>query len=132
MSAAMKNKANNKNETATRTKAASAGKEREIVALDLGDRRHEVCVLSRRGGRVVERGKVANTREALAGLSGRHRGALVVMEVGMNSPWVSRFFVGLGHRAVVANPRKVRAIYRNDRKSDRKDAEVVGRLARSE
>jgi transposase len=50
----------------------------------------------------------------------------------MNSPWVSRYFQGLGHRVVVANPRKVRAIYQNERKSDRKDAEMLARLARGD
>jgi transposase len=54
------------------------------------------------------------------------------MEVGMQSPWTSRFFQELGHRVLVANARKVRAIYQNDRKSDRKDAEMLARLARSD
>ncbi len=33
---------------------------------------------------------------------------------------------------LVANPRKVRAIYKNDRKSDRKDAEMLARIARTD
>jgi transposase len=36
----------------------------------------------------------------------------------------------LGHEVEVANPRKVRLIYGNDRKSDRFDAEALGRLLR--
>lgn len=115
----------------TKTKTKSKATEREIVGLDLGDRKHEVCVLARGGGEVWK-GEVDNTREAMGALSREHRGALVVMEVGMNSPWVSRYFQGLGHRVVVANPRKVRAIYQNERKSDRKDAEMLARLARSD
>jgi transposase len=54
------------------------------------------------------------------------------MEVGMHSPWTSRFFQQLGHRVLVANPRKVRAIYQNERKCDRKDAEMLARLARAD
>ena len=50
----------------------------------------------------------------------------------MHSPWISRFFQQLGHRVLVANPRKVRAIYQNERKCDRKDAEMLARLARAE
>ena len=111
----------------TRTKSG----EKEVVGLDLGDRRHEVCVIGA-AGEVVERGKVANTPGALEAFSRGHRGALVVMEVGTNSPWVSRLFEGLGHRVVVANARKVRAIYQNDRKSDRRDAEMLARLARGD
>lgn len=54
------------------------------------------------------------------------------MEVGMHSPWTSRFLESLGHRVLVANPRKVRAIYQNNRKSDRKDAEMLARIARTD
>jgi transposase len=56
----------------------------------------------------------------------------MVMEVGMHSPWTSRFLKEQGHRVLVANPRKVRAIYQNVRKSDRNDAELLARLARSD
>ena len=52
------------------------------------------------------------------------------MEAGTHSPWVSRFLQELGLRAVVANPRKTRAIYENERKSDRRDAIMLARLAR--
>ena len=40
------------------------------------------------------------------------------MEVGSHSPWISRFFQGLGHEVLVANQRKMRAIFKNDRKCD--------------
>ena len=56
----------------------------------------------------------------------------MVMEVGMHSPWTSRYLEGLGHRVLVANPRKVRAIWKNDRKSDRKDAMMLAKLARAD
>ena len=49
---------------------------------------------------------------------------------GHRSPWVSRFLQELGLRALVANPRKTRAIYQNERKSDRRDAMMLARLAR--
>lgn len=125
--------ASTKAQAKARTKAQTrpGPKEKRIVSLDLGDRKHEVCVLGRYGG-APERGKVPNTREALEALGRRHPGALVVMEVGTNSPWVSRLFAGLGHRVLVANPRKVRAIYQNERKCDRKDAEMLARLARGD
>jgi transposase len=54
------------------------------------------------------------------------------MEVGTNSPWTSRYLEELGHRVIVANPRKLRAIYQNDRKCDRKDAEMLAKLARAD
>jgi transposase len=101
------------------------------IGLDLGDRKHAVCVLDAKG-EVIKEESITNTRPSLTALSRRHPGALIVMEVGMHSPWTSRFLQELGHRVLVANPRKVRAIYQNERKCDRKDAEILARLARSD
>jgi transposase len=99
------------------------------IGLDLGDRKHSICVLDHRG-EILKEESISNSRGGLSALSKRHPGALMVMEVGMHSPWISRFLADLGHRVIVANPRKVRAIYENNRKSDRKDAEILARLAR--
>ena len=46
-----------------------------------------VCVLDA-GGKVSAETTIANTREAMARFSKKHPGALVVMEVGMQSPWI--------------------------------------------
>ena len=98
--------------------------------MDLGDRKHAVCVLSA-SGEVLWEGSIVNERAALSKLSGKYAGALIVMEVGMQSPRTSRHFQELGHRVLVANARKMRAIYQNDRKSDRRDAEILARLERT-
>jgi transposase len=55
---------------------------------------------------------------------------VVAIEVGGHSPWVSRLLEELGHEVVVANPREVHLISRSNRKSDRKDAELLARLVR--
>ena len=99
------------------------------IGLDLGDRRHRYCVLDG-GGVVEEEGSVGNDRVSLGGLSGRYPGALLVLEAGCHSPWVSRYLEGLGCRVLVANPRKLRAIYQNERKSDRRDAQMLARIGR--
>lgn len=52
------------------------------------------------------------------------------MKAGSHSPWISRFFKELGNRVLVANPRKVRAIYQAERKSDDRDDELLARIAR--
>jgi len=52
------------------------------------------------------------------------------MEVGSQSPWISRFLKGLNHEVLVANARKLRAIYTNDRKSGERDAMMLAKLAR--
>lgn len=97
----------------------------------MGDRRHRFCVLNE-GGEVVEEASIVNERRGLAQLSARYPGAVVVMEAGCHSPWISRYMEGEGCRVLVSNPRKVRAIYQHERKSDRRDALMLARIARME
>ena len=105
-------------------------KNRQVtIGLDLGDRRHRFCVLDRKG-EVAEEGTVNNERGALGELSRRYVGALAVMEAGCHSPWMSRYLGEQGWRVLIANPRKLRAIYQNERKSDRRDAEMLARIGR--
>jgi transposase len=99
------------------------------VGMDLGDRKHSVCVLDA-AGKVIHRARIANDRTELRTLSEQWQGALFVMEVGVHSPWISRFMQGLGCRVIVANARKVRAIYQSERKDDDRDAEQLARIAR--
>ena len=104
---------------------------RITIGLDLGDRRHRFCVLDGKG-EVVEEGTLSNKLESLSELSRRYRRALVVMEAGCHSPWISRHLEGAGCEVVVSNPRKTRAIYQHERKSDRRDALMLARIARME
>jgi len=83
-------------------------------------------------GQVLEEGSVGNSRAALSELSGRYAKALIVMEAGCHSPWVSRHLEQAGREVVVSNPRKTRAIYQHERKSDRRDALMLARIARME
>lgn len=99
------------------------------IGLDLGDRRHRFCVLDG-GGQVMEEGVLANSRKSLGELSNRYRAALIVMEAGCHSPWVSRYLIEAGCEVIVSNPRKTRAIYGQERKSDRRDALMLARIAR--
>ncbi len=99
------------------------------IGLDLGERRHRFCVLNGEG-EVVEEDTLGNDRASLGRLSARYRGALAVMEAGAHSPWISRYLEGLGWEVIVSNPRKVRAIYQHERKSDRRDALMLARIGR--
>jgi len=103
----------------------------KTIGIDLGDRKHAICVLGA-AGEILSESVIVNSREAMARLSKKHPGALVVMEIGTQSPWISRFFTDLGHRVLVANPRKVSAIHQNIRKSDRNDAVLLAKLARAD
>lgn len=99
------------------------------IGLDLGERRHRFCVLDGKG-EVVEEGSLSNDRACLARLTARYCGALAVMEAGAHSPWISRYLEGLGWQVIVSNPRKVRAIYQHERKSDQRDALMLARIGR--
>ena len=57
------------------------------VGIDLGDRKHAVCVLDAKG-EILKQESITNTRGNLTALSRRQPGALMVMEVGMQSPWI--------------------------------------------
>jgi transposase len=81
---------------------------------------------------VLEEGSVGNSRAALSELSGRYPKALIVMEAGCHSPWVSRHLEQAGCEVIVSNPRKTRAIYQHERKSDWRDALMLARIARME
>ena len=99
------------------------------IGVDLGDKKHVICVINA-SGEIIEVRTITNQRESLRRLSEKYPGARIAIEVGSHSPWISRFLKGLKHEVLVANPRKLRAIYTNDRKSDEQDAEMLARLAR--
>lgn len=103
----------------------------ETIGIDVGDRQSDVCVLSG-SGEVLSRQKVATTEVALARFVRCHADARVVLEVGTQSPWVSRLFERLGHEVIVANPARVRRIAGKEDKSDRIDAELLARLGRAD
>lgn len=79
------------------------------IGIDLGDRKHSACVLSA-GGEILAETEITNTRECLTAFARRYPGAVIVLETGTHSPWVSRLLAGLGHTVHVANARKLRAI----------------------
>lgn len=99
------------------------------IGLDLGDKKHALCVLNQ-DGEIIDERAITNHRESLRRLSQKHPGARIAFEVGSHSPWIKRFLTDLGHEVFVANPRKLRAIYASDRKSDRNDARMLARIAR--
>ena len=101
------------------------------LGLDLGDRSHYVCVLDATG-QMIHEGTLPNDRAALAGLLAQYPAATVALEAGTHSPWISRHLTDLGATVIVANPRKLHAISRHERKCDRRDAVMLARLARAD
>ena len=99
------------------------------IGLDLGDRQTAGCVVDA-GGQILERFQARTTPTRLLAAVTRWPGARVVLEVGGQSPWVSRRLQAAGYGVVVANARRVRLIAEGDAKSDRLDAELLARLGR--
>lgn len=99
------------------------------IGIDLGDQNHEVCVLNC-DGEIVERFSVKNTRTQLRKELQRFEDAVIAIETGTHSPWVSRELSGMGAKVLVGNARKLRAIWARSQKTDVKDAEMLARMAR--
>jgi len=99
------------------------------IGVDLGDNKHHYCVLDQAGKPLAE-GTLPNTREALSELARRHPGARVALEVGTHSPWVGEHLAREGCEVLVANARKLRAVYENERKCDALDARMLAKIAR--
>jgi transposase len=101
------------------------------AGLDLGDKHSYLCLIDQRSGEVMEEGRLRTTPEALRRRFASERPPMrIAIETGTHSPWVSRLLEECGHEVLVANPRKLRLIYANKRKTDEVDAENLARLAR--
>jgi transposase len=99
--------------------------------MDLGDKHHVVVVFDE-DGRELEAKRFANTSRQVQKFFARYPGAVVVMEAGTHSPWVSRLLASMGHEVWVGNPRKIRAIWDTEDKSDERDARTLGLIFRLE
>jgi transposase len=110
---------------------AEMGDEQFTVGIDLGDTYSNLCILDADGSVSEElrvRTAPATLRRQLASLPTSR----VVLEVGSQSPWVSRLVSELGHDCIIANPAKVRMIAQSSHKTDRSDAEMLARLGRAD
>jgi len=103
-----------------------------IIGIDLGDKHNQFCVLDNEAGEIEEEGRVKCDAKSMQRFFAARNPALIAMEAGTHSAWVSRLAAAEGHEVVVANPRKLRAIYENERKSDKMDAQMLARLVRAD
>ena len=102
-----------------------------ILGVDLGDKKHHICATGKDGA-ILEESVITNHPRHLERLAKKYPGSLVAIEVGAHSPWISRLLEDHGCRCVVANARKLRAIYTNERKCDQLDARMLAKLARAD
>lgn len=102
-----------------------------IVGMDLGDKYSNWALMVEHSEEILEEGRVRSTREAMERKFRAMAPALVIIEAGTHSPWVSRLLEAFNHKVLVANPRRLRCIYQNHTKTDRLDAQTLARLGRS-
>lgn len=103
-----------------------------VIGMDISDKKSEICVLDS-NGEVVNREKVINTLDGITNsfsFVDTPSKVLIAMEAGTHSPWISCKLTEMGFNVLVGNSRKLRAIWANERKSDRRDAEMLARIAR--
>jgi transposase len=111
-------------------KKPSTATPRMTIGMDLGDRISHACVLDTSTGDVLDRFAFVSTPTGFEKRLSSLPRCRVVLEVGSHSRWASRWLSSRGHEVLTANARQVRLIARSDRKTDRIDAEILGRLGR--
>jgi transposase len=100
--------------------------------MDLGDKTHWLATIDGSGD-LIDKTTCSNTAESVKTFFARFpepQRVTVVMEAGTHSPWLSRHIEDLGCEVLVANARKVRAIWQSDVKDDSRDCEMLARIGR--
>lgn len=101
------------------------------VGLDLGDKTSVVCEINE-AGEVVKRATIRTTPSWVKRYFEGRPKLRVVMEVGTQSPWVSRELERMGHEVIVANPSAVYGGRRRKKRNDKTDAEFLARQGRAD
>ena len=99
------------------------------IGIDIGDNNLVICVLNDEGRR-INSAAIANTMEAIDSFFQVYPEAVIALEAGTHSPWISRALMRRGYEVYVGNARKLRMIWESDVKSDIRDAEMLARIAR--
>ena len=104
------------------------------VGLDVSEENIEIFILpsdSEQG----KHGSIENSMDALKKFCNKidePSSVLVAMETGTHSAWMSELLENCGFQVLVGNARKLAAIWKNENKSDRNDAELLARPARND
>ena len=103
---------------------------REVVGMDLGDRKSQICRLDRQSGVIQEECRVSTTAPSLQRYFLTLEPCQVFLESGTHSAWVRRLLESLGHEVITANPAKLKAIASSQQKTDERDARCLAQLGR--
>ena len=101
------------------------------IGMDLGDK-NNIAVVFDAEGKELDVATVTNTKPALRKYFEPYKGAVVAIEAGSHSPWISRLLEEMDCRVCVGNPRKLRFIWGSNDKSDERDARMLGMVCRIE
>ncbi|BCL59350.1 IS110 family transposase [Desulfomarina profundi] len=99
------------------------------IGMDLGDKTNFVCIVGDRGTILLSK-SIDNNVESIRKFFRKYKRTTVAIEAGTHSPWMSRLLSSMGCNVLVGNPRKLRAIWESDCKTDQRDAEMLARIAR--
>lgn len=99
------------------------------IGMDLGDKNHQIFVLDK-AGMLINKCQIINEHKEIESFFRQYPTAIVAIETGPHSPWISRLLTQIVQKVFVGNARKLRAIWQSNQKSDVHDAEMLARIAR--
>lgn len=108
------------------TKLATPGQ--FTIGIDGSDRTSCYCMLDH-SGEVSGEGKLGSTPEAYRQQFGGRAPAVIALEAGTHSRWMSALLRECGHEVIVANPRRLRLLTTSDKKNDPQDARTLAEMA---
>ncbi len=101
------------------------------IGIDVGDRKSQICVMSRIDGnpKAVLETAIPTTKDGLGKfLAAQDRSSPVTFETGTHCRWMSEVATGMGFRVYVANPCRLRMITESKAKNDVNDARTLARM----
>ena len=99
------------------------------IGMDISDLWSHICVIDD-DGEVSERTRIRSTPRGLEKYFGNRPSMHIAIETGSHTRWMYVLLTELGHEVLVADARRLRAIYENESKNDDVDAETLARLRR--
>jgi transposase len=103
-----------------------------FIGIDIGDKKNQICILDQNGEN-LENTTIDNNITDLNTFFDRFdkpKEVMIALETSTHSPWISQLLNARGFRVLVGNARKLRMIWDSTNKTDKKDAEMLARIAR--
>lgn len=103
-----------------------------FIGIDIGDKKNQICILDQ-NGETLENTTINNNIKDLNTFFDRFdkpKEVMIALETSTHSPWISQLLNARGFRVLVGNARKLRMIWDSTNKTDKKDAEMLARIAR--